>query len=158
MNALVASVIRTLVPVIVGQVASWLLLAHVVLPTAALTGLSAFVGGLLTAIYYVGVRVLEQQWPALGILLGLTASPDTYSKSTATAAFAAAPTVNPAPVADILAPVAATSLPATDTSTPAPVSTPAIDGGFQSKIEAAISGTPAPVEPAVPAAAATPAQ
>jgi hypothetical protein len=132
MNALVASVIRTLVPVIVGQVASWLLLAHVVLPVAALTGLTAFVGGLLTAIYYVGVRVLEQQWPSLGILLGLPSSPDTYSKSTVTAAAPQTPTVNPAPVASILAPVADTTL-------------PTVDGGFQSKIEAAINGAPEPV-------------
>lgn len=151
MNALVASVIRTLVPVIVGQVASWLLLAHVILPPTALAGLSAFVGGLLTAIYYVGVRVLEQQWPALGILLGLPSSPDTYSKdnaaeSAATAAVSAAPTVNPAPIADILAPVAATSIPA-----------PTVDGGFQSKIEAAIAGTPADVSAAVaPTEAPTP--
>lgn len=83
MNALVASVIRTLVPVIVGQVAAWLLLINVTLPSTALDGLSSFLGAALTAIYYVGVRVLEQQWPWAGVLLGLTASPDTYSKSTA---------------------------------------------------------------------------
>lgn len=151
MNALVASVIRTYVPVIVGQVASWLLLAHIVLPAPALVGLTAFVGGLLTAIYYGGVRILEQQWPSFGVLLGLTASPDTYSKSTETAAVPAAPTVNPAPVAELLAPVADTSL-------------PAVDGGFQSKIDAAIAGVstvadpvpaPAPAPAAVPA---TPAQ
>lgn len=80
MNPLVASVIRTLIPVIVGQVASWLLLANITIPATALDGLGTFLGGILTAVYYVGVRVLEQQWPKAGILLGLTASPDTYSK------------------------------------------------------------------------------
>jgi len=80
MNPLVASVIRTLVPVAVGQVASWFLLLNVTLPSSAQEGLGAFLGGLLTAIYYVGVRVIEQQWPQFGLLLGLTASPDTYSK------------------------------------------------------------------------------
>ena len=80
MNPLVASVIRTLVPVAVGQVASWLLLLNVTLPLSAQEGLGAFLGGLLTAIYYVGVRIIEQQWPAFGVLLGLPKSPDTYSK------------------------------------------------------------------------------
>lgn len=138
MNALVASVIRTLVPNIVTQVVSWLLLAHVVLPPALLAELSSAVGFALFAIYYVGVRVLEQQWPSLGILLGLPSSPDTYSKdnaaqSAATAAVPAAPTVNTAPVLTALAPVADTSIPTLPDA-----------GGFQSKIEAAINGTPAP--------------
>jgi hypothetical protein len=94
MNALVASVIRTIIPIAVGQVASWLLLLNIVLPTPAAAGLSAFLGGLLTAIYYVGVRVLEQQWPIVGVLLGLPVSPDTYSKATATAVVPANPTTS----------------------------------------------------------------
>lgn len=80
MNPLVASVIRTLVPVAVGQVSSWLLLLNVTLSQDAKTGLGAFLGGLITAIYYVGVRIIEQQWPGVGVLLGLPKSPDTYSK------------------------------------------------------------------------------
>jgi hypothetical protein len=92
MNPLVASVIRTLVPVAVGQVASWLLLLNVTLPSSAQEGLGAFLGGLLTAIYYVGVRVIEQQWPQFGLLLGLTASPDTYSKGDPAATTAPAAT------------------------------------------------------------------
>jgi hypothetical protein len=124
MNSLVASVIRTLVPVAVGQVASWFLLLHVVLPKDAEAGLATFLGGALTAIYYVAVRVLEQQWPTFGILLGLPSSPDTYSKAVATAAVPEAPTKAPV---DAPARVDA----------PAPV----IDAGFQSKIEAAISGS-----------------
>ena len=149
MNALVASVIRTIIPVVVGQVASWLLLLNIVLPKDAEAGLSAFLGGLLTAIYYVAVRILEQQWPSFGILLGLTASPDTYSKSTEAAAVPAAPTVNPAPVADILAPVA-------DASIPAPA--PAVSfSDIQAKIDAVLAPAPA-VEPAPAAVPATPAQ
>lgn len=100
MNSLVASVIRTIIPAAVGQLGAWLLLAHIVLPQSALDGLSTFLGFLLTAIYYVGVRVLEQQWPYVGILLGLPSSPDTYSKSSAaaTAAIPANPTMTAAPV------------------------------------------------------------
>lgn len=141
MNPLVASVIRTLIPVAVGQVASWLLLINVVLPQAAQTGLSTFLGGLLTAIYYVAIRVLEQQWPAFGVLLGLPSSPDTYSKSTQAAAEPATPTMNSAPLLSILAPLA-------DTSTVSAADA----AGFQSKIEAAIAGSatvaaPDPLQP-----------
>jgi hypothetical protein len=104
MNALVASVIRTLVPVIVGQVAAWLLLINVKLPADALDGLSSFLGAALTAIYYVGVRVLEQQWPQAGVLLGLTASPDAYSKSasvTPASADTSTPAVSTGPGTDV---------------------------------------------------------
>jgi hypothetical protein len=101
MNALVASVIRTLVPVIVGQVASWFLLLNVTLPASAQNGLSLFLGGALTAVYYVGVRVLEQQWPSFGILLGLTSSPDTYSKGNDTPAEAAKQTSLAATAVDV---------------------------------------------------------
>jgi hypothetical protein len=95
----------------------------------------------LTAIYYVAIRVLEQQWPGVGILLGLPSSPDTYSKAVVTAAVPSAPTANSAPVFNVISPVADTSLPA--------------DGSFQSKVEAAIAGTQAPTpEPVVPPAEA----
>jgi hypothetical protein len=102
MNALVASVIRTIVPVIVGQVAAWLLLINVKLPEDAITGLSTFLGAALSAIYYVGVRVLEQQWPKAGVLLGLTVSPDTYSKSvTVSTPVASTPAVATGPGTDL---------------------------------------------------------
>lgn len=96
MNPLVASVIRTLVPAAVGQVAAWLALLNVPLTPAAEVGLTTFLGFAFTAIYYVGVRIIEQQWPAFGVLLGLPKSPDTYSKETVTAAVPAAPTTVPA--------------------------------------------------------------
>ncbi|MFH5879749.1 hypothetical protein [Arthrobacter sp. NA-172] len=65
--------------------------------------LTAGVGAALSASYYTLVRVLEQQWPWFGAFLGLTSSPDAYSKaSPETAAVpanpalgAAAPVVNP---------------------------------------------------------------
>ncbi|WP_427130285.1 hypothetical protein [Pseudarthrobacter sp. S9] len=109
MNPLVASVIRTVVPVVVGQVTSWLLLANVTLPGSAADGLSTFLGGLFTAIYYVGVRVLEQQWPQAGVLLGLTASPDTYSKGEPAPASAPAPATA---TASVNSPAPATIFPA----------------------------------------------
>lgn len=86
MNALVASVIRTYTPTIVGALAGWLIMIHIpVLPELEVL-LTAVVGALLTMAYYTVVRVLEQQWPGFGVLLGLTASPDTYSKGNDTPA------------------------------------------------------------------------
>ena len=98
MNPLVASVIRTIVPAAVGQVAAWLALLNVPLTPDAEAGLTTFLGFAFTAIYYLIVRVVEQQWPAFGVLLGLPKSPDTYSKSVDTAAVPPAPTTSPVPV------------------------------------------------------------
>jgi hypothetical protein len=92
MNPLVASVIRTIVPAAVGQVAAWLTLLNVPLTPEAETGLTAFLGFAFTAIYYLVVRIIEQQWPSFGVFLGLPKSPDTYSKSVDTAAVPPAPT------------------------------------------------------------------
>lgn len=80
MNPLAASLIRTYAPIIVGQVAAWLLLAHIALDLPTTVAFTSFVGGLLTAVYYTLARLLEERWPAAGALLGLAASPDTYSK------------------------------------------------------------------------------
>jgi hypothetical protein len=98
MNPLVASVIRTIVPAAVGQVAAWLTLLNVPLTPEAETGLTAFLGFAFTAIYYLVVRIIEQQWPSFGVFLGLPKSPDTYSKSVDTAAVPPAPTTSPVPV------------------------------------------------------------
>lgn len=97
MNALVASVIRTYTPIIVGYLGAWLIMIHVpVLPELEVL-LTAAVGAGLSLAYYTLVRVLEQQWPSLGILLGLTASPDTYTKGDATTVEVPVP-VSAAPV------------------------------------------------------------
>lgn len=80
MNSLVASVIRTYTPIIVGQLAAWLIMIHIPVRPELEVLLTALVGAILSASYYTLVRILEQQWPWFGALLGLTASPDTYSK------------------------------------------------------------------------------
>lgn len=80
MNTLLASIIRTLVPLAVGQVTAWLLLVSIVLDEPTKAALGTFLGGLITAVYYLIVRLLEQRWPGIGVLLGLAKSPDSYSK------------------------------------------------------------------------------
>jgi len=108
MNALVASVIRTYTPVIVGQVVGFLIMINFPVRPELTLLLMALVGGGLTLAYYTLVRILEQQWPSFGVLLGLTKSPDTYTKGNASPETAAVP-ANPAlgassPVANIFTP------------------------------------------------------
>lgn len=95
MNALVASVIRTYTPVIVGQVVGFLIMINFPVRPELTLLLMAVVGGGLTLAYYTLVRILEQQWPAFGALLGLTKTPDTYTKGNASPETAAVP-ANPA--------------------------------------------------------------
>jgi len=95
-KVLLASIIRTLVPLAVGQIVAWLALASVILDEPTKNALGTFLGGLVTAVYYLIIRLLEQRWPAIGVLLGLAKSPDSYSKepdrSTLTATLNAAGT------------------------------------------------------------------
>lgn len=75
MSDLIASIIRTAVPSIVGVIVGWLTTLGVTLPKQQEENLSlliAFAAGLL---WYVIVRALEQKWPALGVLLGVPKQP-----------------------------------------------------------------------------------
>lgn len=74
------SVVRTLVPVIVGYVLGWLALGNV--DTDALRmPLEAVLQAVFTLIYYVGARLLELHVsPKLGWLLGVPAQPSAYIK------------------------------------------------------------------------------
>jgi len=79
-NALALSAIRTVVPIIVGGLVSWLITVGVELDAEAQAGFIVFLTGLLQAVYYLVVRVVEQRWPEVGVLLGAAKTPDTYSK------------------------------------------------------------------------------
>jgi hypothetical protein len=81
MSVFVASVIRSIVPIIVGAVASWFVSIGVELEPEGLVALSSFLTALFGALYYVGVRLLEEKVPAFGWLLGLAKSPDSYTRS-----------------------------------------------------------------------------
>ncbi len=79
--ALVASIIRTIVPVIVGavtaQFVSWGLSPD---PELATT-LEAVLTAVFTGVYYVVVRLLETYvWPKLGWLLLFPQQPQQYTK------------------------------------------------------------------------------
>lgn len=77
MNDQVASLIRTWVPIAVGALISWLASLGLNVGEQANTGLTIFLTGLLTAVYYLLARLLERRWPVIGrILLGSSRQPE----------------------------------------------------------------------------------
>lgn len=70
---LLKSLIRTVVPVVVGLIVSGFAQLGIEVPTAALSGLidAVFVGA-----YYALIRVLETKSPSIGWFLGLPAAPE----------------------------------------------------------------------------------
>lgn len=74
MEAIKNSIIRTLVPIIVGFLLTWVLRLGIDIDQATLT---TVVQAVLTGLYYVVVRFIEQYKPKVGILLG-KATPPSY--------------------------------------------------------------------------------
>lgn len=79
----VTSLIRTVVPVLVGNLLGWLTLVGVPLPETVGPTLSALMilvtGAFWTIGYYALMRRLEQRWPQFGIFLGKAQAPLAYS-------------------------------------------------------------------------------
>ena len=73
------SIVRTIVPVIVGQVAAYFATIGVVLPDDVMAGLTAILGFAFTTVWYLAARWLEQRFPKLGVLLGWAAVPESYT-------------------------------------------------------------------------------
>jgi len=89
-NALALSIIRTYVPIVVGALASWLLVTFAFELEADIQAhLIIALTGLLQAVYYAAVRALETRFPGVGVLLGAAKTPDTYSKGNEPAAVTA---------------------------------------------------------------------
>lgn len=75
------SLIRTWVPVGVGFLLTWLATSlKIVVDPSSQAGLVALCVAVLSAAYYWIARLLEKQFPFLGVLLGHAASPS-YGKS-----------------------------------------------------------------------------
>jgi uncharacterized membrane protein (DUF441 family) len=70
------SVIRTIVPVIVGSVLAWLASRGIRLDDEAATGLSTFLVAVFTAAYYILIRLVERKYPGAGALLGSPKKPE----------------------------------------------------------------------------------
>lgn len=80
MNNLVISLIRTYVPIIVGAIVAFLATKGLSIDSDTQAAAVIAFTGIIQAVYYSLVRILEQKFPKLGgILLGKTATPD-YTK------------------------------------------------------------------------------
>lgn len=90
MTNTVLSLIRTYVPVGVGALVAWLLTLGIELDETVRNGLVVGATGLVIAVYYTVVRLLEKRWPFFGVLLGSTKQPE-YSTPPVTETVDAAP-------------------------------------------------------------------
>jgi hypothetical protein len=75
-----ASVLRTIVPVVVGVLLGWAAKVGLDLPSGAVTEIVTVV---LTGVYYLAARTLEQTWPIVGrwlLALGLPVGQPSYDK------------------------------------------------------------------------------
>lgn len=79
---MLASIIRTVVPALVGLVLSWPVVAWLGLSrdqvTWLVTGAITAAPVVLQLAYYLTVRLIERRWPSAGALLGRRGAP-TYS-------------------------------------------------------------------------------
>lgn len=72
----IVAYIRTLVPIGVGIVFTWIATnLGVVLDDSSKTQLVIFFTGAVTAVYYIVVHWLEKRWPKAGWLLGVARKP-----------------------------------------------------------------------------------
>ena len=82
-GAVVPSLIRTYVPVGVGALLSLLVTTGVLpspLPEDATAGVVTAAVAVGIGLYYTVVRLLEQRYPAVGVLLGSTSQPVAYAR------------------------------------------------------------------------------
>ena len=73
------SIVRTLTPVVVGQITAYLATIGAILPEDVMAAVTVVLGFIFTSVYYVIVRWLEQKFPKLGVLLGWAAVPESYT-------------------------------------------------------------------------------
>ncbi|UXN31025.1 hypothetical protein [Glutamicibacter sp. M10] len=80
-SALWASIVRTVVPIIVGSVLGWFTAVNIPVDPEFEGALTVLLTLLLTTAYYVAVRLFETYIsPKIGWLLGYAKTPDSYSK------------------------------------------------------------------------------
>lgn len=74
------SIVRTLVPVAVGQIVAYFGTIGLTVPEDVETALTVILGFAVTTVYYLAIRFLEQKFPKLGALLGWAATPGEYAQ------------------------------------------------------------------------------
>lgn len=79
LDALYASITRTLVPIIAGALIAWAVSLGIELDPEFSTTLTIFLTAVFSAVYYLAARLLERYVsPKLGWLLGLAQQPTSY--------------------------------------------------------------------------------
>lgn len=73
------SFVRTIVPVLVGQIIAYIATLGIVVPGDVETALTVILGFVATTLWYTIFRWLEQRFPKLGVLLGWAAVPESYT-------------------------------------------------------------------------------
>lgn len=81
MSNFITSQIRTLVPLAVGALVSYFATLGLEIDSDTQSSLIIGLTGVIQAIYYLIVRMLEEKFPKLGILLGSTKKPEYEDKS-----------------------------------------------------------------------------
>jgi hypothetical protein len=77
---LTPSLVRTAVPFIIGAVVGRLTAAGIEVSAEDAATLASFLTVVFGWFYYFVVRLLERQWPSLGVLLGMAKQPKYQSK------------------------------------------------------------------------------
>lgn len=80
MSNFITSQIRTLVPLGVGALVSYFATLGLEIDSDTQSSLIIGLTGIIQAIYYLIVRMLEEKFPKLGILLGSTKKPEYEDK------------------------------------------------------------------------------
>lgn len=75
MQDFLTSIVRTVVPFIVGAVISWLTTKGLHVSSDVVASATGYLTVLFGAGYYVAVRALEKKWPKLGYFLGIPSEP-----------------------------------------------------------------------------------
>ena len=75
------SIVRTLVPLAVGQIVSFFATLGIELSEDQQAAFTTILGLVVSVAYYLLVRWLEQRFPKLGVLLGWAATPDGYTSA-----------------------------------------------------------------------------
>lgn len=75
MNDELTSIIRTVVPYIIGGIVSWLSTKGYHVSDANVASATAWLTFGIGSVYYVVVRFLEKKWPKTGFLLGIATKP-----------------------------------------------------------------------------------
>jgi hypothetical protein len=76
MSNYVISHIRTVVPIVVGALISWLTTLGIDIDPETQMGLILGMTGLFQAAWYAVIRALAQRWPWFGVFLGVNKAPE----------------------------------------------------------------------------------